>query len=561
VEYFINIYIFYLAGDNRILRSLRLIFFFIIFIIPITPLKSQIAGANISYGDRLKLGYVYTRPIHFSPLIVETAYEREFKQLVFGYGLFRKGQDDIIEHAIAVSSKQEDARSWIITIRNDVKFHDLSILNAEDVRFTFNLYKKFALQSPELFVARLISTIEIISPQSLRIVFRQPVDNFRETLGLLPILPEEHYRVWDRYNMISNLPQIEPVGTGYFKFTGPLPDGEIHLDANLDHYQGRPYLDGIDITFFETFEALSNAFVEEKIDLMEIEDENVYRKVRQITESVKFSISKRPTLKLYYIQMNTQKPPFDDVNIRRALNFAVNKEILVNRHMQRESYIANNILEENAGEFLLDDRNSYKYDPLRSLSILESVGYNRGANGILLNRNRELRFDFYYQKGSVYEESIARLVAINLREIGVNVVPRPLLPVEIENRLNSGDYQAALTSFNYETDMPEETLRKFYFNELNRVDQYKTFYDRSINQLFQRAEGTLSRAQLIPNLQRIQFLLNQYAPCIFLFFESRVYLAIDDRFENTRFEYTERGQYFYILNPKQEWYVSGQHRY
>ena len=144
------------------MRFLRFIFFFIASIITITPLQSQITSVNISYGDRLKLGYVYTRPIHFSPLIVETAYEREFKRLVFGYGLFRKGQDDLIEYAIAVSGKQEDARSWIVTIRNDVKFHDQTTLNAEDVRFTFNLYKKFALQSPELYVARLISTIEII---------------------------------------------------------------------------------------------------------------------------------------------------------------------------------------------------------------------------------------------------------------------------------------------------------------------------------------------------------------------------------------------------------------
>ena len=542
------------------MRFTQLILLFSLFIFTGT-LQAQLLNENATYGDRLKLGYVYSKPVHFNPLFIESPYEREFRQLVFGYGLFSRAQDGTVEHAIAMSSKQEDARSWIVTIRPNVRFHDESVLDAGDVQFTFNLYKKFALQSPDLFMARLISTIDVLNSQTIRIVFRKPVDNFRETLGLLPILPAGQYQLWDRYNMIGSLPQIEPVGTGYFKFIGPFPDGEVHLDANPDHYQGRPYLDGIDIAFFETYEALTNAFVEEKIDLLEIEDENVHRKVRQISESVKFSISKRPTIKLYYIQMNTQKPPFDDVNIRRALNYAVNKDILVGRHLQRESYVAGNVLEESAGEFLLNDPNAYKYDPLRSLSILEFAGYTRGANGILFNKNRELRFEFYFQKGSVYEESIARLIAINLREIGVNVVPRPLVSVEIENRLNTGNYQAVLTSFSYESEQPEEALRKFYFNELNRPDQFKTFNNRSINQLFQRAEGILSREQLIPNLQRIQLLINQNAPCIYLFFEGRVYLAIDDRFENTRFEYTERSKYFYIMKPKQEWYVPGPHRY
>ncbi len=542
------------------MRFTRILFLFVIGITAVS-LKAQAVEENVRYGDRLKLGYVYSKPIQFNPLLTETPYEREFKYLVFGYGLFKKTQDGVVEHAIALSSKQEDDRSWIINLRSDVLFHDRTGLTAADVQFTFTLYKKFALQSPDLFMARLISTIDVLNPQTVRIVFRQPMENFRETLGLLPILPAVHYEIWDRYNMITSLPYIEPVGTGYFKFAGPFPDGEIHLDANLEHYQGRPYLDGIDISFFETYEALTNAFVEEKIDILEIEDENVHRKVRQISESVKFSISKRPTVKLYYIQLNTQKPLFDDVNIRRALNYAVNKEILVSRHLQRESYAAYNVLEEGAGEFFLSDPNAYKYDPMRSLSILKLAGFTRSTNGILFNRNRELKFEFYFQRGSVYEESIARLIAINLREIGVNVVPRPLLSVEIENRLNNGDYQAVLTSFSYESDQPEGDLRKFYFNELNRSDRYRTFNSRPINQLFQRAEGTLSREQLIPNLQRIQLLINQYAPCIFLFFEGRVYLAIDDRFENTRFEYTERGKYFYIMNPKQEWYVPGQHRY
>ncbi len=542
------------------MRSARLMFLFINLSLNCI-LQAQILNHNILYGDRLKLGYVYTEPTRLNPLMVETSYEREFIQLVFGYGLFSRTQSGILEHALAISSKREDQRSWIVNLRPEVKFHDQSVLDANDVKFTYNLYKKFALQSSALFIARLISTVDVLSPQSIRIVFRQPVDNFRETLGLLPILPSHHYRLWERYNMISSLPLLEPVGTGYFKFVTPVTDNDIHLDAFLDHYRGRPNLDGIDFIFFETYEALTNAFVEEKIDLLEIEDENVHRKVRQISESVKFSISKRPTIKLYYIQINTQKSPFDDLNIRRALNYAVNKDILVERHLQRESYVANNVLEESAGEFLLNDRNAYNYDPLRSLDILESAGYTRGPNGILFNKNREFKFEFYFQKGSAYEESIARLIAINLRELGVNVVPRPLIPVEIENRFDNGNYQAILNSFIYESDKPEEALREFYYNKLNQPDQFRNFNNRSIDQLFQRAEGTLSREQLIPNLQRIQLLINQYAPCIFLFFEGRVYLAIDDRFENTRYEYTESGKYFYIMNPKQEWYVPGQQRY
>ena len=180
-------------NSSPIWRIPHLRFIRITFLLPVLTivgiLQAQIINEHISYGDRLKLGFVFTKPVQFNPLLVETSYEREFKKLVFGFGLFSRTQDGIIQPAIAVSSVQEDARSWLIHIRSNVIFHDQSVLDAEDIRFTFGLYKKFALQSPDLFTARLISTIDILDPHTIRIVFRQPVENFRETLGLLPILP------------------------------------------------------------------------------------------------------------------------------------------------------------------------------------------------------------------------------------------------------------------------------------------------------------------------------------------------------------------------------------
>jgi len=504
-------------------------------------------------GDRLKMGYVYRLQVIFNPLFCRTDYERQINKLIFGDGLFIRTGDGAVKNGIALSSKHDDYKIWTITLQPEIKFHDQSEVTAEDIKFSFDLYQKFELQAPKLYIVRYIRSVEVINTYTIRITLHEPLENFKNTIGLLPILPRNVYNPWLNYDKVHSLPFIKPVGIGSFSFNRGL-GYQIHLNANTDYFRKKPHLNGIDIQLFDSYEELVNSFVQEKIDIIEVDDKNIYHKINQITDQVKFSWVKRNKLKLYYVNMNIQRRPFNEVNIRRALNQAINKNLLVERNLPDKSFVASNILTASS-DFYFQSSQRYKYDPIKSNQTLESVGFSRQRNGKLFRNGRELKFELYFEKGSSFEESMVRLISISMGELGINVLPRPLSAAEIENRKVEGNYQAILSHFIYDPENTEQVPREFYYEELNKIGRFRNFNERRLNTVIERSEKTYKLNELLPNLQRIQYLYNEFAPCVFLIFEDKVYYAIHSRMENTKFVYRDNLQYQTKLTPKYEWYV------
>ena len=506
-----------------------------------------------NYGDRLKVGYVYSQPIKYNPMIAYTEYEQEINNLIFGDGLFTRAADGHIIRGLALSSEQETPRFWRVNLRSDIAFHDGTEITAEDVKFTFDLYKKFAMQSHLLFPMRIVSAVDIISNKSLRIILKESSRDFRETIGQLPILPKKYYEQWQNYNLLSNLPYIEPVGNGHFIFSRQL-GSDVYMDTYLDHHRKRANLSGIDFIFFDTYEEMVDAFIDGRIDLITVQGKSALQKILRLSSEKEFVLVERDNIKLYYILLNTKRDPFNAVDIRRAFNYAINKKQLVERNLDNQGHVAVNILDEDS-EYFFQSIRIYNYDPLRSLNILRSSGYRQQPNGKLFQQDRELKFEFYFQEGSGFEETITRLISINLAELGINMIPRPKKPAELEQLIREGKYQAVLRCFTYDPKAPAQALREFYLRELKSENGFRNFNDRLMNTLVSQSARSFSDEQIKRIIQQMQVQINSYSPSIFLFFEDRIYFAINNRFKNTKTTTFQRLEYVVKIYPKYEWFV------
>ncbi len=508
-------------------------------------------------GDRLRMGYVKQNEIAFNPLYQPTEYEREINRFIFGDGLYTVADDGHIIRGLAasVSAQPQRNRIWRVNLRSNIFFHNGELITSEDVKFTFELYKKFALQAPHLFKARLIDEIKIISPKSLQILLVQPLPNFDETLGQLPILSKKLYQQWMLYNNVRELPRITPVGSGYFRYREELPDGTLKLEVNRDHYRRRAYLDGMDFYLFETYDQLIDAFLRENIDMISVQDKSVIQKIYQFTQAREYIIGvDRDDVKLYYINFNTSKFPFDDINIRRAVNYALNKRQYIVKLLENQGRIAGTVLDESS-DFYFDATIDYPYSPLRSLSILRSDGFRRRPDGKLFKGGRELKFEFYFAEGSPFEESLVRMISINLSELGINIIPRPLKPVELQKRIKNGNFSAALQSYQYLRVNAAEAMRDFYINHLRGGNGFENFKSNSLDNLIRYTQRSLKSDDMKNAVHRMQYLISQSVPCAFLFFEDRAYYAINNRFENIKNLFYQKLEYVVKFYPKNEWYV------
>jgi len=486
-------------------------------------------------------------------MIAHTEYEREINNLIFGDGLFRRAKDGRIVHGLARSSNREQSKIYRVNLKSNLSFHDGSPITAEDVKFTYDLYKKFALQSPLLFDMRLISTINIIDDKNLRIILKEPERKILETTGLLPILPKKYYEKWLSFNLLSGLPYIFPQGNGYYILKKRL-GSQIELDTFMIHHRGRSKLDGINLILFSNYERMVDAYISGQIDVIVVQNATSVRKIRRLSPSTRIETVGRDDVKVYYILLNTKTGPFNNLNIRRAFNYGVYKKQLVDRILGKDGQVAYNLLDEKS-DFFFPGTRVYRYDPLNSLDILKRSGFRRQFNGKLSQNNRDLRFDFYYAEGSSFEESIARMISINLAELGINIIPQPKNPAELEVLVNQGKYQAALRSFSYNPENPVQALREFYLNELKTENGFRNFNDRVMNTAVTQIEKATNTQQVEIIMQQMQVQINHLSPCIYLFYEDLISYAIDERFENIKNSIFQNLVYVEKINPKYEWYI------
>jgi ABC-type transport system substrate-binding protein len=512
------------------------------------------------YGDRLKIGFIWQGDLSFNPLIVNYDYDIEFNSLVFGNGIFALQSNGSAKNYLAMNTRLIEPYLLRIKLKPDVTFHNGNLLTARDVKLTYDLYRKFSLKSRSLFNARLINSVEDYGLDVVRIKFETPITDFNNTLGILPILPSSVSLILQKNDAISQLPYLNPIGLGNFQFSEYDQNQNIKLDSYLDHTFGRSILAGVEFLFYKSQDKLLDAFLREEIDLIEIYDKSEIQKIIQFSKEI-IQIE-NGTRKLYYINLNNRTFPFNTFSIRRAFNHAIDKDQIIN-----------NLFRQNGNAFINNHHSTYlnnsnlfspfEYKPLDALKILNNIGYQKNAQGKLVKNNTELQFDLYITKGSLYEESIARIIAINLGEIGISVTPISIQPDELNEKIKNGQYQAALRKYNYNPDDKINTLRNFYYTQLNNFEGKQNFKNLSFDLLLDFLNNTIQKNEIEEFPEKFNKLIRRHSPCVFLFLKDSEIYAIDSRFENT---YTKtinkNGKIVNQFKPKNEWFVKeNNHKY
>ena len=511
------------------------------------------------YGDRLKIGFVWQGNLSFNPVVENYDYDNEFNSLVFGEGIFTLGSNGFAIDNLTLESKFIDPYVLRIKLKPNLTFHNGQTITANDVKNTYDLYKKFALKSKLLVQARIIKSVEAYGLDVIRIKFEVPFPDFKENLGLLPILPSSVSLILQKYDSISQLPYLNPIGFGKFKFVEFTQNQKIKLDSFADHIFGTSILSGINFEFYKSRDKLIDAFLREEVDLIKINDKSEIQKAIEFSKQI-IQIE-NGTRNLYYINLNTRSAPFDNYNIRRALNFAINKDQIINS-LFREN--GNDLIN---NHFLTYTKNSalfspFEYRPLDALKILSSIGYKKDSQGKLQKNNQELQFELYIAKGSIYEESIARIIAINLGEIGINVIPISMEPEEINKRIKNGQYHAVLKEFKYNPDLENITLRDFYYSQLNNFEGRQNFRNLSFDLLLDLLNNSRRQNEINDFPQKFNNLIARHSPCIYLFVKDSEIFAIHSRFENTHLKTQMNSKTVNQFKPKYEWFVKkSNHKY
>ena len=307
-----------------------------------------------------------------------------------------------------------DNKTLTFALRPDVKFHDGTPFNAEAVKFTVERHLDPATASPTGWILGPIDRVEVIDELTVAYHYTEPFVALWVGLSYsycAPISPTAVEQHGDQFGR-------NPVGTGPFKFVEWVPDQGITLERNEDHdwgtpmytNTGEPMLDGAAYVVIPEDATRIAALGSGEIDVISGTDSVPLDKIRQLERMDGIKVITRPAVGLYYCYINTNIEPMNDVRVRKAMNYAIDKEKMI--------------------ALVLDGYGRPAYSPVGSAfghynAEVENIGYDydlEKARGLMQEAGQEAGFslDFLVIESPTFRR-IAEVIQQDLAQINIQV--------------------------------------------------------------------------------------------------------------------------------------------
>jgi oligopeptide transport system substrate-binding protein len=305
-----------------------------------------------------------------------------------------------------------DGKTYTFKIRKGVYFHndecfggDGCELTAEDVKFTFDMAcsglkinevswllveriegaSAFNKATKTTFKEGGVSGIKAVDNHTLTIKLKQPFSGFDKILAYsgFGIFPREAYDTYGN-DLINH-----PVGSGPFMLEEKSAD-KIVLKRNPNYWRKDefgnqlPFLGRIIMTYSTNKKSELLAFRNQEIDLvMEIPAEEVENVLGSLAEAqagktVKHKVDSKPSFSMTFIGFAHKNPIFQDINVRKAFNLALDREELVNNELMGEGYAISNGMIPNSEFFDASKVKGYTPDVAKAKALLATAGYPDG---------------------------------------------------------------------------------------------------------------------------------------------------------------------------------------
>jgi peptide/nickel transport system substrate-binding protein len=220
----------------------------------------------------------------------------------------------------------EDGKDLSFKLRRDVKWHDGKPFTAADVKCTWDLLlgkakEKLRLNPRETWYLNL-NEVTTSGDDEATFHMKRPQPAFLALLasGDSPVYPC-HVAPRDMRN--------NPIGTGPFKFVDYKPNQWLKLERNKDYWKpGPPYLDGIEYTIIPNRSTAVLGFVAGKFD-MTFPHEVTVPLLKDIKSQAPQAVCTTVPLNVSVTLAIVRKPPFDNLEVRRALAMALDRQAFI----------------------------------------------------------------------------------------------------------------------------------------------------------------------------------------------------------------------------------------
>ena len=245
--------------------------------------------------------------------------EYVYVHLVFN-GLSRIDTDMTVKPDLAESwTASADLKTWTFKLRSGVKFHHGRVMDAEDVVATMKRILDPATGSRSRTSLSMVEGVSATDPMTVKFDLNIPYAGFAD------IFADRNLRIVPK-DKLAEL-STQPIGTGPFMFKSWSPGDRLELVKNPDYFEaGLPKLDGVTLRIVPESSARMAALESGALDIVWSMPYEAVDKLKTSSVARADSVS-TPTWD--GVILNNDRPPFNDVRVRKALALTIDKEAIV----------------------------------------------------------------------------------------------------------------------------------------------------------------------------------------------------------------------------------------
>ncbi len=361
---------------------------------------------------------------------------RQLQESLLG---FEPGTLNVIPELATEWTPNADATEWTFKLREGVMFHDGTPFNADAVVFNFQRLfepdfefgfraegKKYSIV-PDIFggyageAESAYQSIEAVDENTVKFTLTRSVPllpNYLAASYFGISAPEAVKAGKEKYGS----PEFGGAGTGPFKFERWDAGQSVTLVRNEAYWGDKATMPGVVVRFIteapQRLAELEAGAIDFTVNLSADSRD-------KIASSADLQVIDLEPFNIAYLSLNMNNKPFDDIRVRQAVAYAINKQEILDTSYSGVGTIADDFLPDGLADYRPSDLEAYAYDPEKAKALLTEAGYPDGFSTMVMTDGTELALELWYMPVSrpYYPDakSVAELYAAQLEDVGIKV--------------------------------------------------------------------------------------------------------------------------------------------
>jgi len=480
---------------------------------PLIAENSQmLSEGEPAYGDAIVVSSIGDAH-SLVPILASDSASSDICGMLFN-GLVKYDKDVNIVGDLAESwDILDDGLVIVFHLRENVKWHDGAAFTARDVEFTYKKLISPAVKTPYGGDFERIKSLDIVDEHTVKVTYKEPFAPALSSWGMW-IMPEHLLKNEDLNKTTFSR---NPIGTGPYKFKSWKTGEKIELVSNREYFEGRPYIDRYIYRIIPDEATIFLELQTNGVDLALLTPLEFTKQTNNKFFQTHYRKFEYPSFGYTYMGYNLSDPRFQDVRVRQAINYAVNKDEIINTVLFGLARIT-------TGPFMLDswaynkDVKPAPYNVEEAKRLLKEAGWaDTNKDGWLEKDGKLFEFTVLVNQGNTDRLRCAEMIQRYLKEVGIKMKIRVLeWGAMIHEFINKRRFEAVLMGWFLSRDPDNYDIwhsSKIREGEFNFIGYKNDEVDRLL------VEGRLTfdrqkRAEIYHGIHRI---VNDDQPCLFLY--------------------------------------------